>query len=168
MGVTNSKTGVEIPWTEFFCPGYKLDSVKAILTDDFIVGSIKRFTDMAVPQPTLEDRFSTEGVRYTVLVGHRFFFNSTRHTAQPELMLRERVWSHLQEGLRRAFQNDDTDEAVDFGRHVGKLVLDWWEGYQKTEGYLKMLRETEARIDKHNTSERARVREIEGAMKCRR
>ena len=168
MGMRNYKTGVETPWPQYFCPGYKLESVQKILNDDFVVGILKRFTEMAIPQPQLEDRCSEMGVRYQVLVGHRFFFNSTRHTAQPELMLRERVWSRLQEGLRRAFQNDDTDEAVGFGRHVGKLVRDWWEGYQKTEGYLKMLRETEARIDKHNTSERARVREIEGAMKCRR
>lgn len=168
MGMINIYTGVETPFSEFFCPGYKLDSVKAILTDEFIIDSIKRFTDLAVPQPTLVEHISDMGVRYTTLQGHRFFFNSIRHTAQPEFMLRDWVWSRLQDDLRRGFQNDDSDEAEAFARHVGKLVRYWWEGYQKTEGYLKMLRETEARIDKYNTSEWARVREIEGAMKCRR
>ena len=168
MGMINIYTGVETPFSEFFCPGYKLDSVKAILTDEFIVDSIKRFTDMAVPQPTLEEHVSDMGVRYTTLQGHRFFFNSTHHTAQPELGLMNRVWSRLPSDLLRGFQNDDTDEAEAFDRHVRKLIRYWWEDYQKMEGYIKMLRETETRIDKHNTSEWARVREIEGAMKCRR
>jgi hypothetical protein len=168
MGMINMHTGVETPWPEFFCPGYKLESVKAIMTDDFIVGSIRRYTDIAVPQTTLEDRVSDLGVRYTILVGHRFFFNSTHHHAQPEFRLRDWVWSRLQDKLLRGFQNDDSDEAEEFARHVGKLVRHWWEGYQKTDEYLKMFRETEARIGKHNTSEQSRVRDIEGAMKCRR
>lgn len=168
MGMINYRTGIETPWPQYFCPGYKLDSVKAILTDEFVIGSIKRFTDMAVPQPTLEEHISEMGVRYTTLQGHRFFFNSIRHTALPEFRLRDWVWSRLQDDLHRAFQNDDSDEAEAFARHVGNLVRYWWEDYQKTEGYRKMLRETEARIDKYNTSEWARVREIEGAMKCRR
>lgn len=168
MGCLNFRTGVETPWPEFFCPGYKLESVKKLLTDEFLVGVSQGFAERAIPQAIQQDNSSDMGVKYTTLHGHPVFFSGIRHTAYTTGSLTQMAMKRLQPDLLRAFQNDESDEAIAFFWHCSKTIKDWWDSYSKSEKCLAMMRDVEARIDKHNVSEWARVKETEGGMKCKR
>ena len=147
--------GVIIPWTEYFFKGYSLEKVKAILTDSEIISRMESIYSRYMSESAIiEKNMSFESISYKSYEGHHYFFNTTHSTANINCAF---VYEALNTGndskiratnndLRRAFDNDDSDDGEMFHRHIRKVISDWQIAKFSTSEHKALKKRIEDKI----------------------
>jgi hypothetical protein len=122
MGMKNMNTGIITPWTEHFYKGYNLNLITTKITDAHIIKAMDSVIAYCLNPISIRscDKFTEKGTRYKSYEGDPQLFNSTHwHAIGISIDV---IFEVLDKNLYRAFQNDDSDEAEMFHRHVVKVV----------------------------------------------
>lgn len=155
--------GVIIPWSEYFFKGYSIELVKSILTDEVIISRMETIYSNTLSVHTIsESQKFYDDFSYKLYNGHRYFFNSTNSTAN--FMYYDFVYKALnskeRNNLKRAFDNDDSEAATQFDRHVRKVCDEWCKNKFSTQEHISLMNEIQNKIDSLNLIECEKIKKF--------
>ena len=155
--------GVIIPWTEYFFKGYSIELVKSILTDDVIISRMETIYSNTLSVHTIsESQKFYDDIPYKLYNGHRYFFNSANSTAN--FMYYDFVYEALnskeRNSLKRAFDNDDSEAATQFDRHVRTVCNEWCKNKFSTQDHISLMNKIQNKIDSLNLIECEKINKL--------